>query len=119
MVETPYKNQSRVFLSQAEKELAQGDLRQASEKGWGAASQIVKALAEARDWDHDNHRHLFAAVRRLVDETGDGSYSVLFAEANLLHGNFYEGELSSMQVEYHLAHVAEFVDRVESRLEVS
>ena len=38
-----YRDQSRVYLEQANEELARDDLRQASEKGWGAASQIVKA----------------------------------------------------------------------------
>jgi hypothetical protein len=33
------------FLSEAEEFLARGDYVQASEKGWGAATQIVKALA--------------------------------------------------------------------------
>ena len=46
MVETPYKNQSRVFLALAGDELSRGDLYQAAEKGWGAAAQIVKAAAD-------------------------------------------------------------------------
>ena len=43
-----YRDQSRAYLEQANEELARDDLRQASEKGWGAASQIVKAVAEER-----------------------------------------------------------------------
>ena len=31
-----YRQDSRAFLAQARSELAQGDVRQASEKGWGA-----------------------------------------------------------------------------------
>ena len=119
VVETPYKNQSRVFLAQAEDELAQGDLYQASEKGWGAAAQIVKALADARGWDHETHRHLFEVVRQMVDESDDNTLSALFSEANLLHVNFYEGGLSARQVAYHLTHVVEFVDRVEELVEAS
>ena len=47
---TTYREQSRrgVFLAQAHEELAKGDLQQASEKGWGAASQMVKAVAQER-----------------------------------------------------------------------
>ena len=117
MVDTQFANQGRQLLAQAADELAQGDLYQAAEKGWGAAAQIVKAAADARGWEHDSHRHLFNIVRRLVDETDDDSLSVLFSEANLLHANFYEGELSSRQVAYHLSHVTEFVNRVERQLE--
>ena len=36
------------MLDQANAELETGDLRQASEKGWGAAAQIVKAAAQNR-----------------------------------------------------------------------
>ena len=59
---TTYREQSRIFLSQAYEELAKGDLQQASEKGWGAASQMVKAIAQERGWRHRSHRHLQNAV---------------------------------------------------------
>ena len=37
----------REFLARARAYLAENDLLQASEKGWGAAAQMVKAAAEA------------------------------------------------------------------------
>ena len=37
MASQKYQRDSRRLLTQARGELAQGDLRQASEKGWGAA----------------------------------------------------------------------------------
>ena len=40
----------REFLARARAYLAEDDLLQASEKGWGAAAQMVKAAAEARGW---------------------------------------------------------------------
>ena len=48
MATQKYQRDSRHLLGQAREELAQGDVRQASEKGWGAAAQIVKAVAETR-----------------------------------------------------------------------
>ena len=36
---------SRTLLAQARAELTQHDVRQASEKGWGAAAQMLKAVA--------------------------------------------------------------------------
>ena len=77
-----YREQSRVFLEQAFRELQEGDLYQASEKGWGASSQMVKAVAEERGWDHTRHRDLFSAVFRLRRETGDRDISRLFEPAN-------------------------------------
>ena len=48
MATQKYQQQSRHLLTQALRELDQGDLVQASEKGWGAAAQMVKAVAEQR-----------------------------------------------------------------------
>ena len=42
MNHTSYTDRSRTYLSQASEELAKADLCQASEKGWGAAAEIVK-----------------------------------------------------------------------------
>ena len=67
-----YRDQSRAYLEQANEELARDDLRQASEKGWGAASQIVKAVAEEREWEHNGHweLHNVASLSRIHRWTG-------------------------------------------------
>ena len=70
MTAQKYLESSRILLSQARTELAAGDVRQASEKGWGAAAQIVQAIAARRDWEHQGHRELFRAVDRLRKEDG-------------------------------------------------
>ena len=43
-----YQERSWAFLAKAREELAVGDLEQASEKGWGAAAMMVKAVAGQR-----------------------------------------------------------------------
>ena len=43
-----YVNQARDFLAKSREYLTQGDLHQASEKGWGAAAHLVKAVAIAQ-----------------------------------------------------------------------
>ena len=73
MTTQTYQDASRLLLEQAQTELAQGDTRQASEKGWGAAAQAVKAVCEERGWEHQTHRSLYKAVARLVRESGDDS----------------------------------------------
>ena len=45
MTTEKYQLAGRRFLTQARRELAEGDLAQASEKGWGAAAQVLKAIA--------------------------------------------------------------------------
>ena len=59
------------LLARARTCLAEGDLMQASAKGWGAAEQMVKAVAENRGWDHATHGDLYRAVHRLAEELSD------------------------------------------------
>ena len=70
------------FLAKAEEALAQDDLLQASEKGWGAAAHTVKGVAEGKGWLHNGHRELYQAVNRLAHEVGDSEIRVLFSVAN-------------------------------------
>ena len=103
----------REFLAKARAHLATGDLLQASEKGWGAAAQMVKAVAESRGWRHKDHHSLYVAIDRLVVETGDPQLRVLFHSASSLHINFYEGWLTQGMVETGLEQVADLVDKLE------
>ena len=65
---------------------------QASEKGWGAAALMLKAIAEQRGWEHGKHRHLSRVASRLRAETGDHDIYRWYQVADTLHGNFYEDE---------------------------
>ena len=71
MTTQKYRQGSRTLLAQARSELAIGDVRQVSEKGWGAAALMLKAIAEQRGWEHGKHRHLSRVASRLRAETGD------------------------------------------------
>ena len=112
-----YRDQSRAYLEQANEELAKEDLLQASEKGWGAASQIVKAVAEERVWEHRGHWYLHRAVDSLVAETSDDEIQAQFSSANSLHINFYEGLLSRDTVAFHIRQVTRFIEKVEALLD--
>ena len=94
-----YRAASRELLGQATRELAAGDSRQASEKAWGAAAQMVKAVAQNRGWQHNNHFLLFQTADRLAQETGDQQIASLFTAASGLHVNFYENWLPPGSVE--------------------
>ncbi len=111
-----YANRGRKYLAQASEELARDDLEQASEKGWGAASQLLKAVAEERGWKHGQHRNLYTVARRLAQESEDEDLRTYFAYAGELHTNFYEGLMDQEDVEYHLERVTSLVDRVEAML---
>ncbi|MCY4415462.1 MAG: PaREP1 family protein [Chloroflexi bacterium] len=113
MVTQTYKEASRSLLAQAESELAAGDVRQASEKGWGAAAQMVKSVAERRGWAHRSHASLYNAIAQLVSETGDDEIRRLFAVAGDLHVNFYENWNNADNVAAGLADVQRLLDRLE------
>ena len=107
-----YQQASQRFLAQAKQELADGDLPQASEKGWGATAQILKAIAEQRGWEHSRHRHYHRIVSRLRSETGDGDIAHLFAVASVLHENFYEDQMEAHDVAHALVDVEVLMDKL-------
>lgn len=108
-----YHTAAGELLAKARTALDEGDLRQASEKGWGAAAQAIKAVAQRRGWRHGSHYDLFQAVGRLATETGDLELANLFHFAGSLHTNFYENWLPAEMVASGLEQVAQFVARVE------
>ena len=112
MTTQQYQQASAHFLAQARRELADGDLPQASEKGWGATVQILKAVAELRGWEHSRHRHHLVAVSRLRAETGDGDIRRLFRAASDLHENFYENTMQDFEVADSLDEVAALLDKL-------
>ncbi len=112
-----YNQLSAEYLRKARTHLAEGDLTQASEKGWGAAATAIKAVAEARGWQHDGHRDLWRALRAIVRESGDTQLRLHFTHAQSLHVNFYEAAMDREEVEEYLVHVERLVQKLEGVLE--
>ena len=117
MTTQAYQQASQRFLAQARAELTAGDLTQASEKGWGAAAQMLKAVAEQRGWEHGRHRQLSRVASRVRAETGDRDVFRWFQVAESLHGNFYEDQLSAEDVAESLADVQALLDRLATLLQ--
>ena len=111
-----YQQASEKFLAQARQELSDGDLPQASEKGWGATAQILKAIADQRGLDHGRHRHLSQIASRLRAERGDRDTYRWFQVAEALHGNFYEDQMSAQDIAESLDDVENLIDRLQTML---
>ena len=111
-----YREQSRANLEQAFAELEAGELSRASEKGWDAASQMLKAAAEERGWEHDSHRLLVGVACRLADEGQSEEMMDGLSAAILLLTIYSEGWLDRSLIEWSLCDVREFVDATESLL---
>ena len=101
------------YLSDAEARISEDDYVQASEKGWGAASQAVKAVALSREGKELRaHGELWEYVNKLRKELKEPAINKLWFSANSLHTNFYERWLTKDQVEDALKDVKEFVNRL-------
>ena len=100
------------FLEDAEREFAEGDNMQASEKLWGAATQAVMAMAVERGWPYGYHTALRIAVRRIAEESSDRSIRTGFGFAEKFHANFCHGFMDELQIEDERPEVTEFVHRV-------
>ena len=114
-----YATASREYMGRAWQYLAEEDLSQASEKGWGAAAEMVKAIAEERGWPHDGHRLLYRIIDNLVAETGDIELSISFKVASDLHINFYENWYSLESVQVSVQRVQTLLDKLEPLLEAA
>jgi len=88
-----YMKLSEKYLRDAEDLLAKEDYIQASEKLWGSAALMVKAVASSRGVAVLSHGELFSFVRRLGEEENEPELRRLFSVACTLHQNFYENWL--------------------------
>ena len=82
--------QAREFLGKAQEYLAAGDLHQASEKGWGAAAHMTKAVALTQGWPYERHDQFHQVMNRARNLTGNDRLRLLHGRAEVLHVNFYE-----------------------------
>ena len=87
------------FLDDAEREFAAGDVRQASEKLWGAATDAITAVALERGWKHASHRDMKNAVQRLAVEQDDPLLHAQFAAVEKFHINFFHDALEDHEIE--------------------
>ena len=104
------------LLTAARTCLAEGDLMQASENGWRAAEQMVKAVAENRGWDHSTPGDLYWAVDRLAELFAGEELQGRFLSANALDQNSYEDDMPTATVADGLDEVEQFAAALESYL---
>jgi hypothetical protein len=107
---------SEKYMNEAEEFLRKGDLVQASEKAWGAASQIVKALAAKEGRELRSHRELHKEVTKIARGTKDEEIRSLWQSAGMLHQNFYENWLPSEMVEGNIEDVKKLVEKLRQLL---
>ncbi len=100
------------YLTEAEDLLSKKDFPQASEKLWGAAAEIIKAVAAKRGMELGAHRSLGDFVVRLHKENPGWDLIEAFHVANSLHTNYYEDWLPAEVVTDGARVVKDFVVRL-------
>jgi len=88
-----YVGLNNKYLREADTLVRQRDYVQASEKFWGAAAEMVKAVAAKRGIELQSHGELYRFVAKLSQEFNSPQLHRLFAIASALHQNFYENWL--------------------------
>ncbi len=100
------------YMREADELLARKNYVQASEKAWGAAAQIVKAIAAKRDRRLESHAALWSYVDELAEELGNNELRRLWRTANTLHQNFYENWMPPREVELSVKDVKTLIERL-------
>ncbi len=112
-----YVEAALALLEQAQEELAKGDLRQASEKVWGAAALAIKAHALAREGKRlTSHGGLWEHKENVAAELGEWVRDV-WAHATSMHVNFYEGWATEADVREALRQVERLVRAVRTAIQ--
>jgi uncharacterized protein (UPF0332 family) len=100
------------YLRESEESLAKSDYAQASGKAWGAAAQIVKAVAAREGREPRGHAELWRFVDELAKRLNDIELRRLWRTANALHQNFYENLTPPDDVKYAIEDVKEFIEKL-------
>ncbi len=110
-----YRQQARDFLRRGREYLAADDLHLASEKGWGAAAWMAKAVATAHGWHYESHAEFGVVLRNASDLTGNDRLVELADTAYGLHRSYYTRKrfLSSRTIFQSLERMRELLDALE------
>jgi len=112
-----YIEVARSLITRAREELEKGDLRQASEKIWGACALAIKAHALARKGLRlESHRELWLYKNEVARELGEWVRTA-FLKADSMHKNFYEGLATREDVEDSLREVEKLVSAISEHID--
>ncbi len=112
MLATDHIQTAQQFLCDADREYEAGDILQASEKLWGAASHVVIAEMKSRGIESRTHRSLVEGVEMLAEEFQTPALADWFVAAQRLHSNFHNGDLDDWNFDLHRRRVHRFVNRM-------
>lgn len=100
------------FLRKGRQLLADGDFHQASEKGWGAAAHITKAIAAAHGWRYESHDEFDVVLDQASSLAENDRIHGLGNAAHYLHRNYYKrkSQLNPNRIQQNLDNVAQLIN---------
>ncbi|TLX98606.1 MAG: hypothetical protein E6K96_00120 [Thaumarchaeota archaeon] len=109
-----YERLNGKYLKEAQRLISKRDYTQASEKLWGTAAEMVKAVAARKGIELGTHPSLWDFVSQLDKEHPELMLKKDFSYAGNLHQNFYEDWLGRDYIEEGLAIMKSFVEKLRS-----
>lgn len=107
-----YIETARNLLREASQELESDNIRQASEKVWGAMALALKAFAYWKEGKRlSSHAELWKYSKVLAEEFGEWAL-VTFQQASSMHICFYEGWCTRKHAELALKAVRKLVEKI-------
>ena len=107
-----YEKLNGKYLKEAEELMRKRDYVQASEKFWGAAAEIIKAVAAKRGENIGTHKGVGRFILKLHNEHPVWHLLDLYAAAETLHVNFYEDNVPEELVKIRAEKVKDLVDKL-------
>ena len=109
-----YESQAREFLANSREFLAAGSLHQASEKGWGAAAHMAKAVAVAQGWQYETHSDFSEVMYQASQLANNPRIHELRGLSKELHHNYYRRKrhLNAGAIGADLERIAELLELV-------
>ena len=114
-----YRQQARRFQVKSREYLAEDELHQASEKGWGTAAWMTKAIALAYGWEYEKHDQFNVVLDNIRRMLNNNRILELRDTAGGLHRNFYIRRrfLDAVDIGLGLDRMDELLDLLEPLLE--
>ena len=112
MLATQHEDTARQFLADADSEFEAGEMLQASEKLWGAATHVVIAEMQKRGMKASGHRKMILAVRDFAEDYADPTLNGMFSATGALHANYHHGFMEDYEYDENRDLTRRFVEQM-------
>ena len=106
------------YIKESDEFFKQKNYSQVSEKLWGAAATITKAIAASRNKTIRSHDGIGFYLALIAEELKDKSILDIVSIANSMHQNFYEDNLPPEVIQRASQRIKLFSNRMRSKFQV-